>query len=415
MSDVTDIVVVGAGAAGVAAMRVLARSNRTSLLLEASARIGGRAWTVTPRCGLNIDLGCEWLHSADRNPWVEVAIAAGASIDRREAAWGRQYKDLDFAPEEQKAARKLLRAWTSEMRERCPQSDNAWDAVLQAEGGERWRPYLERVVGALSGKPLKNVSVADYMTYLEASTEADWRLPGGFGNLVAAILPRDAVTQLATPVTAIVLERDAVKLETWRGAVRARTVILTVSTNVLTSAAIALPPEVAEWQAAAADLSLGTNEKVFLEVLCPAAFEPETQVVGNPRSSLTGAYYIRPLGTHVIEGFYGGDAASEIARQGPAYAYDFAIGELARLFGSSARSHLRPLAVSGWELDPWIRGSYSCASPGKSNARASLARPYEGRIFFAGEATHRTAFSSMHGAFYSGERAATEALNALAI
>ncbi len=301
------------------------------------------------------------------------------------------------------------------MRERPPASDNARDAALQAEGAERWLPYLERVAGALSGKSLKDVSVTDYMAYLEASTEADWRLPGGFGNLVARMLPPEANTQLATPVTAIVLERDSVKLETWAGSVRARAVILTASTNVLTSAAIALPPELAEWRAAAADLSLGTNEKVFLEVLCPAAFAPETQVVGNPRSSLTGAYYIRPLGMNVIEGFYGGNAASELARHGPVYAYDFAIGELTRLFGASARSHLRPMAVSGWELDPWIRGSYSCASPGQSNARTALARPYDGRIFFAGEATHRTAFSTMHGAFHSGERAAREALNALTI
>lgn len=150
-------------------------------------------------------------------------------------------------------------------------------------------------------------------------------------------------------------------------------------------------------------------------MLCPSEFEPETQVVGNPWSSLTGAYYIRPFGRNVVESFYGGEAASEIWSLGPAHAYDFAINELVRLLGSRVRSSLRSFAVSGWKRDPWVQESYSCASPQKSIARSDLARPYEGKIFFAGEATHRTAFSIVHGAFLSGERAAQEALDALAV
>ncbi|WP_421476584.1 flavin monoamine oxidase family protein [Agrobacterium tumefaciens] len=415
MSNVTDIVVVGAGAAGVAAMRVLTGSNFSSLLLEASSRIGGRAWTVTPTSGLHLDLGSEWLHSAEQNPLVQVAEAKGALIDRHQAAWGRQYQNLDFEPEQQEEMRRFLRAWNAEMRERPPLSDSAGDAASRVAGAERWRPFLERIVGALSGKRLDQISVADFMNYRQASTATDWRLPAGLGNLVAASLPRQANMMVASPVKAVLLEPFCVRLETWNGTIRARAVILTVSTNVLASGAIVLPTELADWKAAASDLSLGNNEKVFLEVLGPSEFEPETQVVGNPRSSLTGAYYIRPFGKNVIESFYGGDAASEIWSLGPAHAYDFAINELVRLFGSRVRSKLRPLAVSGWKTDPWVQGSYSCASPLKSIARSHLARPYEDRIFFAGEATHRTAFSTVHGAFLSGERAAQEALDALTV
>ncbi|MCW0001342.1 FAD-dependent oxidoreductase [Pararhizobium sp. YC-54] len=415
MDSITDIVVVGAGAAGISAMRVLARANCTSLLLEASPRIGGRAWTVMPKREQHVDLGCGWLHSAEQNPWVQVAEEAGVSVDRRQAAWGKQYQNLDFNPEEQKAARKFLRDWNSEMWERPPETDSAWDAASRVEGVERWRPYLERVVGAVSGKRLDEVSVTDFMNYHQASTEADWRLPVGFGHLVAASLPREANTLVATPVTGIVLEPFGVRLETRSGTLRARAAILTVSTNVLASGSIALPTALTDWQAAASDLSLGSNEKVFLEIVSPSDFEPETQVVGNPRSSITGAYYIRPLGRNVVESFYGGEAASEIWSLGPAHAYDFATNELVRLFGSKARSSLRPLTISGWKQDPWVLGSYSCASPRKSIARTQLARAYDGRIFFAGEATHRTAFSTVHGAFLSGERAAQEALHALSV
>lgn len=415
MHSITYIVVVGAGAAGVAAMRLLAKANCTSLLLEASPRVGGRAWTVMPKSELHVDLGCGWLHSAEQNPWVQVAEEAGVSIDRRQAAWGTQYQNLDFDPQEQKAARKFLRDWNSEMLERPPETDNASDAALRAEGVDRWRPYLERVVGAVSGKRLNEVSVTDFINYRQASTETDWRLPEGLGHLVASSLPREAHTLVGIPVTGMVLEPFGVSLHTRSGTLRARTVILTVSTNVLASGAIALPTELTDWRVAASDLSLGCNEKVFLEVLSPLGFEPETQVVGNPRSSLTGAHYIRPLGNNVVESFYGGEAASEIWALGHNHAYDFAINELVRLFGSRARANLRPLTISGWKQDPWVMGSYSCAAPRKSVSRTQLARAYDGKIFFAGEATHRTAFSTVHGAFLSGERAAREALDALSV
>jgi monoamine oxidase len=415
MNDVTDIVVVGAGAAGVAAMRLLTRSNCTSLVLEASSRIGGRAWTVTPMSGLHLDLGSAWLHSAEQNPWAQIAAAIGTSIDRRQAAWGKQYQNLNFSPEQQEEVRKVLRDWDAEMRRQPPLSDSVLDAASRVAGAERWLPYLERVVGAISGKRLDQISVADYMNYRQADTATDWRLLSGLGNLVASSLPRQANTVVAAPVTAIFLEPFCVRLETWNGTVRARAIILTVSTNVLASGAIVLPSALADWRAAASDLSLGDNEKVFLEVLSPSEFEPETHVVGNPQASLTGSYYIRPLGRNIIECFYGGEAASEIWSLGPAHAYDFAINELVRLFGSSVRSSLRPLAVSGWSRDPWVQGSYSCASPQKSISRSRLARPYEGKIFFAGEATHPTAFSTVHGAFLSGERAAQEAIDALSV
>jgi monoamine oxidase len=76
MSTNADIVVVGAGAAGIAAARRLATSGLSAMVLEATARIGGRAWTCDV-AGLHLDLGCGWLHSADRNPWTRIAEAVG--------------------------------------------------------------------------------------------------------------------------------------------------------------------------------------------------------------------------------------------------------------------------------------------------------------------------------------------------
>src|SRR5271166_5486289 len=110
MSAEQDVVVVGAGAAGVAAMRRLATSGLSSMLLEATARVGGRAWT-RDIAGMRLDLGCGWLHSADRNPWTRIAEGAGFVVDRRAPAWGRQYDDIGFSQIEQAAARRAYAAW----------------------------------------------------------------------------------------------------------------------------------------------------------------------------------------------------------------------------------------------------------------------------------------------------------------
>src|SRR4051794_28499401 len=103
MASEYDVAIVGAGAAGVAASRRLVEAGQSAILIEASDRVGGRAWT-TAIAGMPLDLGCGWLHSADRNPLVALAETAGFSIDRVQSAWREQYRNLGFSPEEQRAA-----------------------------------------------------------------------------------------------------------------------------------------------------------------------------------------------------------------------------------------------------------------------------------------------------------------------
>ena len=115
-----------------------------------------------------------------------------------------------------------------------------------------------------------------------------------------------------------------------------------------------------------------------------------------------------------MEGFVGGPAACALEAEGPAAAAAFAIDQLARLVGNDVRRVLRPLAVTAWGRMDGFGGSYSHALPGHAHARATLARPLDGRLFFAGEATHVRDFSTCHGALESGIRAAGEALAAVA-
>ncbi len=101
-----DIIIVGAGAAGIAAGRRLATSELKFRILEARARIGGRAWTVKREYPL--DLGCGWLHSADVNPLTSLLKDIGFTIDRTLPAWGRHSLDLGFSKKEQAQFRKAM-------------------------------------------------------------------------------------------------------------------------------------------------------------------------------------------------------------------------------------------------------------------------------------------------------------------
>ena len=404
----TDVVIIGGGAAGIGAARRLAQSGLSTLLLEASARLGGRAWTHEVG-GIAIDLGCGWFHSADRNAWVGIAENSGITIDRSPAQWRVQYRDLGFPPAEQADARRAFGAWMQKLESSRPPSDCAADAL---DPNGKWNNYIRTVVGFISGGSLDQLSVADYLAYDEASSDSNWRTPTGFGSLVARSFPPGVELRLSTPVESIALTARGVSIRTSAGEIRARAAILSVSTAVLAGDALQLPAECAPWREAASRLPLGRNEKYFIRV-DGGPFEKETQLLGDPRAVRTASYYIRPMGLPVIECFFGGESARLVDDDGPAAGFDFAIGQLCALFGAAVRGSLHPLVASGWSQMQYIGGAYSYALPGHASSRQALARPFENRLFFAGEATSAGDFSTAHGAHDSGVRAADEAIGAL--
>jgi monoamine oxidase len=411
MTSEPDIAIIGAGAAGIAAARHLAESAVSVVMLEALPRPGGRSWTYQTAIG-PMDLGCGWLHSGGRNPWTLLAEQAGYEIDRGPSAWGRQFRNLGFAQTDQTAARSAFDRWSERLAAVSPASDRASDAL---DPDSPWTPYLQALSGYISGDELERISAEDYAAYDEASTKDNWRLPAGYGTLIAASLPANVQLHLGTPLRTLSLDERRVVLETQHGVLRPRAVILSVSTNVLAGNTITWPSALDPWREAASRLPLGNNEKLFLEIIGQGPFEPETHVVGDPRDPTTGSYYIRPFGRPVIECFLGGAGARNAAAEGSDAAFARAIDQLATLFGHSVRSGLRPLIASDWTRTASIGGGYSHALPGHAKARLTLAHPLEGRVFFAGEATHRTDFSTAHGAYQSGFRAAQEALAALGL
>nr|AQQ74553.1 hypothetical protein [uncultured bacterium] len=413
MTTEVDVAIVGGGAAGIGAARALVQGNPglRVLLLEASSRLGGRACTREYR-GLDLDLGAGWLHSADRNAWTNIATAAGIPIDRTPPAWGQQFRDAGFPKGEQVAARRAVDEWVKRLRESPPADDCTASALDPAN---EWNAYIRTIAGFLTGAPVERLSAADYVAYDEVSTDANWRVKSGYGALVAQGFPAGVTPRLGTPVTKIDLAPGHVALETPAGAIRARAAILSVSTGVLAGDTIELPRQLDAWREAASHLPLGHTEKFFLEIVGNTPFEADKQALGNPRDVRTASYYLMPFGWQVVECFLSGEAADLLEQEGPGAAFDFAFGQLAALFGADIRRSLRPLAASHWNRTVRIGGAYSYALPGKADARAALAAPCDDRIFFAGEATSREDYSTVHGAHDGGVRAAGEVLRALAV
>ncbi|WP_294391128.1 NAD(P)/FAD-dependent oxidoreductase [uncultured Sphingomonas sp.] len=396
-----EVIIVGAGAAGIAAARRLKDHGRRILLVEALGRIGGRAWTVT-REGLPLDMGCGWLHSAERNPLVGVAKAQGAILDRTPAAWGNQLRNLGFSVAEQRAARRGYSALQEQLASAPPASDCAGDAMARDHD---WRGYADMLSGALNGAELDRVSARDFATYNEAATETDWRLPAGMGTMIAGSAANLPI-RMDTQVGAIDTNGRTVAVETSRGMLRSSAVIVAVPTDVLARGAIRFGPGMTDHCHAAACLPLGRVDKLFLGMADPDAVPLETHLIGNPHDPLTGSYYLRPFGRPVIECFFGGIAARAMEEAGDEGRVAFAREELGKLLGAQAVRGLNALAGSWWHREPSIGGAYSHALPGHADKRGLLATPPSDRLAFAGEACSVQDYSTAHGAWQSGIDAA---------
>jgi len=410
MTDI-DVAIIGAGAAGLSAARTLAAAPLNVAVLEAQDRIGGRAHTV-PLAGLRLDLGCEWLHSADRNPLVAPIAASGLTIDKTPPPWASPQATPTLTAEERQAYGAAFAAFDErvEVAAREPADRPASDLL---EPGAPWNPLLNAFSSYYNGEAFDLVSVKDYAAYDDS--EVNWRVVEGYGTGITGLAPQGVRILDGCPVSLLRHDGPRLRLETPKGVVQARAAVICVPTAVLAAGGLRILPELPAKLAAAEGLPLGVADKVFLKLDEPEAFAAESMVYGAPDRTATGAYHLRPLGRPIIEAFFGGAHARALEAEGPGASAAFAIEELVGVYGSGLRSRVSVLAKTAWASDPWAGGSYSHALPGRSGERAVLAAPVGGRLFFAGEACSPHAFSTAHGAWETGERAAREVLAALGV
>ncbi|MEJ8629126.1 NAD(P)/FAD-dependent oxidoreductase [Sphingomonas sp. I4] len=394
-------VVIGGGAAGIAAARTLHDAGREVLLIEAADRLGGRARSVTLPTGHVVDHGCGWLHSAKRNPWTSIAERAGFTVDRRSPNWQVQWNDLGFPPEEKRASGEAYARFEEAAMAALDGPDHPLSDFVDSR--DAWRPMIDAISGYANGASLAEVSLQDWAAYENSATDDNWAVVEGYGTVVSH---HAAGLTIRTGVTATRVNHGGrtVRIETSHGTIEADHVIIAVPTTVLAGEKLTFDPPLPDKHAAAAALPLGIADKVFLSVEGPLPWPAHAHLTGNPHSACTASHRLSPFGWPIVESFFGGPCAEMLEEDGAAAA--FAIDELVALLGSDWRSRFTPLDATRWRHVPLIGGSYSHAKIGHAGARGTLAEPVDDRLFFAGEACSREDFSTAHGAFETGVKAA---------
>jgi len=405
-SNETEVAIIGGGAAGIAAGRRLRAVGIDCLVIEARARLGGRAWTTIDASGYALDLGCGWLHSADRNPWVSVANAQGRSVDRTPPPWMKPALPIRFPLDQQQDFREAMDALYDRLETLLAKGGDVPAADALKPGG-RWNGLLTAIGTYISGAELGRVSGRDFINYQDSGV--NWSVAEGLGATIAAA-GAELRTTVECPVTRIDHSGKRLKIDTAKGTVTADQAIVTLPTAMLTDNEHLFSPALPDKTQAARGLPLGLADKLFIALAEAEEFEPNSRVFGNTDRVATANYQVRPFGRPMIEAYFGGSHAAALEAEGERGFFGFAVSELTALFGSGFAHRVKPIAMHRWGADPFARGSYSYALPGMAECRDALAAPVDGRLFFAGEACSRGDFSTAHGGWFTGVAAAEQAI-----
>jgi monoamine oxidase len=403
-----EIVVVGAGAAGIAAARRVLGANRKVVVIEASNRIGGRCWTDTATFGVPFDRGARWIYSQNANPVARLARSVAM--------------DVYAAPQAQKirVGRRNARAGETEdflatlVRTNRGLGDPTRKADLPAldampkDIGD-WAKTLEFSLGpATASKDLKEVSALDLSRLEPRDAGAFCRQ--GLGALVEKLAEPVPIV-VGQPAARIVWSGRDLAVETTSGRIATRAIIVTVSTNVLLSGKIRFAPDLPKRHSdAAAKLTLGSYDHIALELPSnPLGLQRDDVIVEKSDSNRTALLLANVANSPLCVVDVGGSFGRDLSAQGEAAMVAFAVEWLAKLYGSDVKAAVKRSAVTRWNASPFVLGAVSAAAPGAQGSRKILMEPLGG-LFFAGEAAHETMWGTVGGAWESGERAAEAAL-----
>lgn len=408
-----DVIIVGAGAAGIAAARRITAAGRKCVLLEASATVGGRCLTDTTLFGVPYDRGARALYTPETNPVARLALQN--RFDVYPAPPGQRMRITRRYARESETEDMLatMARANAAIADAARKADIAAAQALPNDLGE-WRAAVEFMLGPyFCGKDLSEISAADLARAAERDVQAYCRV--GLGSVLAR-LAADLPVRLSTPATRVNWGGRGVEIETAQGNIDARAVIVTASTNVLSAGKIRFTPDLPRRQLDAIErLKLGSYDHVTLELAGnPLGLRTDELVFEKSSGSRTAALLANMSGSTLCTVDIGGRFGRDLAAKGPKDMVGFALDWLDNLYGSglkraSGRSH-----ATNWNQEPWVLGAMSAAAPGGQSARRSLMEPINNRIWFAGEAAHERLWGTVAGAWESGDRAAEAVLRLIA-
>ncbi len=425
MNATYDVVVLGAGMAGLTAARALADAKKRVLVLEAGTRVGGRIWTIPGMAGaLPSELGAKFVHGKPE-PTLRLAREAGIELlpltDRHVSKDGAVFRELSDPWQEFAALLERVQPEDEDTNVRTFLEQN----VADAERRERVRQLVEGFEAA----PLSEVSVRSLATDAQSlsTDDSQFRIQGGYGRLVDFCLERlleaDVEVRLQSRVTLVKWQiHGPVKLSVAGASseVCARACVVSAPLAVLEDPeSLRFDPMVRTWSGPLAQLGMGHAARVMLQ------FRRDFAVHAAPRHAFIHQPSARfeTLWANENENFVqwtawaGGPKAEELARESTERRKHLALASLASVLGlpeATLEAALAcPIQHHDFSNDPHVRGAYSFCRPGGALAARALSAPIGGALFLAGEATDHDYPGTVAGAIASGTRAAEQALAVL--
>ena len=413
MSMQTDVIIIGAGSAGLSAAKELTKRGISFVVVEASHRIGGRAYSEEIAPDVWFDLGCAYLdtgsdaknHIDESNPFIDFAKSQGAIIEEYHYDAHYNYNGKLLDDNEMKARERYYKECEEAIRSSVDGGDDcAINEIIDLENPYA-TPYIDMMAVTVP-KDLDEASAADFFHGVEEYIS--FNTLRGYGNLVAQ-WGSDVKVSLNTQVESIDWSEKDVLVKTVKGSMRARCLISTVSNGILAAQHIHFKPRLPDWKMEAIQgVPMGAENKIGVHFTKDVFGPGASGYYQSWSSKAHGAYIdVNLMSTNVVSVFIGGRFSIWMEQQGQRAAHEFAVDRIADIFGNDIRQSVGRSIVTAWATDPWTLGSYASALPGQFHQRESLPLAIDNKLFFAGEATAR-AHGTCHGAYWSGVRAARE-------
>ena len=408
-----DVVIIGAGIAGLEAAKTLHKKGVSFLIVEANNRIGGRIHTNNKIFGVPFDTHAHWMRASPDNPLISHGRSNGFDIYRD---YGRQQY---FVGNRQATTEEMTDLWKTDalFNKRIRSSalsgvtgsdDNARTALGEDFFSHPWGYTVASEYGVWDmAQDSKDWSPKSWWNSLDAES---WFCAEGYGS-VAAHYGRAIPVSLATAAREIDWSGDHVVVTTSAGQIRARAAILTVSVGVLAAERIKFTPTLpVEKQEAINAIDMAVMNYIGLLFSEDVFGFGSDSYVYQQQTDETGVGYLtNTKNSNLTYGYVGGSQAKALERESMDTVIAYGLDGIKSMLGNDVENRfLKGFATACGKI-PLFDGAYSAVRPGKSGARAILGRTLAEKLFFAGEATHETQASTVNGGLESGRDSANQA------
>ena len=415
-----EVIVVGAGIAGISAAKILDKNNISNIVIEANNQLGGRARKANKSFGSWFDMGCSYLHEGEINPLTSIAESLKVPIN---------YENGDFFSIEKTKYLRRNKPFLSKKNHLLKKSHDKFlknlnfykykveDSSLSSclNICDPYYPILFDYLTGLNGIEANLVSAVDFASVNDGK---DFIIESGLANLIDK-WAKGINSILNTPVTQINWEKDYIEIYTQSKKYICKSVLLTVSNGILQNEDITFIPQLPNYKIQAIhNLPMGILNKIGV-LFKQGTFKENdigwyvalTDANDNDKSQIISFEIRKREKEHMIF-FFGGEKGLDVENFPDKY-YKIITAFIKNQFGNLIENNIIEIIHTSWGKDPFTKGSYSFALPGHSSERELLKKSLEKKVYFAGEATIKSYYGTCHGAYISGVNAANEIISDL--